>query len=111
MLHEGTVRGKVLNHQGVPIGACPLDGTRTRPQWRSKITIRGERDSDPATGEFIFPGELLTGPWSVQAASPFYPSVIQVNGFTTEIDPNVKDVVLQFPPIQMTPTAASPAGF
>ncbi|MFO1460689.1 MAG: LamG-like jellyroll fold domain-containing protein [Verrucomicrobiota bacterium] len=103
MLHEGTVRGKVLNHQGVPIGArVRLTGLGPARNGDPKITIRGERDSDPATGEFIFPGELLTGPWSVQAASPFYPSVIQVNGFTTEIDPNVKDVVLQFPPIRDT---------
>jgi hypothetical protein len=43
---------------------------------------------------------LLTGAWTVQAASPFYPTVIQVNGFTTDIDPNVTNVVLQFPPIQ-----------
>ena len=103
MLREGTVRGKVLNHQGVPIGArVRLTGLGPARNGDPKITIRGERDSDPATGEFIFPGQLLTGPWSVQAASPFYPSVIQVNGFTTEIDPNVNDLVLQFPPIRDT---------
>jgi hypothetical protein len=103
MLREGTVAGRVVNHQGVPIGArVRLNGLGPDVTGEPKITIRGERDSDPATGVFIFPGQLLTGPWSVQAASPFYPVVIQQNGFTTEIDPNVTDVVLQFPPIQDT---------
>ncbi|MBL9175134.1 MAG: carboxypeptidase regulatory-like domain-containing protein [Verrucomicrobiales bacterium] len=103
MLREGTVRGKVLNHQGVPIGArVRLTGLGPARNGEPKITIRGERDSDPATGEFIFPGQLLTGPWTVQAASPFYPAVIQTGGFTTEIDPNASDVILQFPPIRDT---------
>ncbi|MBK8001598.1 MAG: carboxypeptidase regulatory-like domain-containing protein [Verrucomicrobia bacterium] len=101
MLREGTVAGRVVNHQGVPIGArVRLNGIGPDKAGAPKITIRGERDSDPATGLFIFPRQLLTGPWTVQAASPFYPTVIQVNGFTTDIDPNVTNVVLQFPPIQ-----------
>ncbi len=101
MLREGTVAGRVLNHQGVPIGArIRLTGIGPALNGEPKITIRGERDSDPATGVFIFPGQLLAGPWTVQAASPFYPTVIQVSGFTTELDPNVTNVVLKFPPIQ-----------
>ncbi|HAV61008.1 MAG TPA: hypothetical protein DCY13_01415, partial [Verrucomicrobiales bacterium] len=44
--------------------------------------------------------QLLTGQWGVQAASPFYPTVISTSGFTTEFDPNVTNVVLRFPPIQ-----------
>ncbi|HSH14446.1 MAG TPA: carboxypeptidase regulatory-like domain-containing protein, partial [Verrucomicrobiae bacterium] len=103
MLREGTVAGRVVNHQGVPIGArVRLNGLGPDVTGAPKITIRGERDSDPATGVFIFPRQLLTGPWSVQAASPFYPVVIQQNGFTTEIDPNVTNVVLQFPPLRDT---------
>lgn len=103
MLREGSVKGRVLNHQGVPIGArVRLTGLGPARNGEPKITIRGERDSDPATGEFIFPGQLLVGPWSVQAASPFYPAVIQVNGFTTEIDPNATNVVLQFLSIRET---------
>ncbi|MCW5558854.1 MAG: carboxypeptidase regulatory-like domain-containing protein, partial [Verrucomicrobiae bacterium] len=103
MLREGTVAGRVLNHQGVPIGArVRLTGLGPALNGEPKITIRGERDSDPATGLFIFPGQLLAGPWTVQAASPFYPTVIQTSGFTTEIDPHATNVVLQFPPIQDT---------
>ncbi len=101
MLREGTVAGRIVNHQGVPIGArVRLNGIGPDKTGAPKITIRGERDSDPATGLFIFPGQLLTGPWTVQAASPFYPTVIQASGFTTDIDPNVTGLVLQFPPIQ-----------
>ncbi len=101
MMREGTVTGKVLNHQGVPIGArVRLNGLGPDKAGAPKITIRGERDSDPATGLFIFPRSLLTGAWTLQAASPFYPTVIQVGGYTTDIDPNVTNVVLQFPPIQ-----------
>jgi len=103
MLREGTVAGRVVNHQGVPIGArVRLTGRGPALNGEPKMTIRGERDSDPATGLFIFPGQLLAGPWTVQAASPFYPVVIQANGFTTEIEPNATNVVLQFPPIQDT---------
>jgi len=101
MLPEGTVAGKVLNHQGVPIGTrVRLTGLGPDISGAPKITIRGERDSDPATGLFIFPGQLLTGPWTVQAASPFYPTVISASGFTTDIDRNVTNVVLKFPPLQ-----------
>ncbi|MBI1176201.1 hypothetical protein GC207_02040, partial [bacterium] len=101
MLREGTIAGKVLNHQGVPIGAkVRLTGLGPDYTGAPKITIRGDSESDPATGLFVFPGQLLTGPWTVQAASPFYPTVIKTDGYTTEIDPNDTNVVLQFPPIQ-----------
>ena len=103
MLREGTVAGRVLNHQGIPIGArVRLTGLGPDLTGAPKITIRGERDSDPATGLFIFPGQLLVGPWTVQAASPFYTVTISTNGLTTDIDPNVTNVVLQFPPVQET---------
>ncbi|MBN8246992.1 MAG: carboxypeptidase regulatory-like domain-containing protein, partial [Verrucomicrobia bacterium] len=103
MRREGTVAGRIVNHQGVPIGArVRLTGIGPALNGEPKTTIRGERDSDPATGLFIFPGQLLAGPWTVQAASPFYPVVIQTSGFTTEIDPNVTNVVLQFPPTRDT---------
>jgi hypothetical protein len=101
MLREGTVAGRVLNHQGVPIGArVRLTGLGPDATGKPSATIRGERDSDPATGLFIFPGQLFAGPWTVQAASPFYPSVIKASGYTSEIDPNVTNVVLQFPPLR-----------
>lgn len=99
-LAEGSVYGKVINHQGVPIGArVRLTGIGPALNGDPKMTVRGERDSDPATGIFIFPGQLLTGPWTLQVASPFYPSILTQNGFTTEIDPNVTNIVMQFPPV------------
>lgn len=98
---QGTISGKVLNHQGVPIGVrVRLTGLGPTPTGAPATTLRGERDTDPATGAFSFPGQLLAGPWTVQAASPFYPIVIKASGFTTEIDPNVTNVILQFPPNQ-----------
>src|SRR5690606_38972337 len=67
MLREGTIAGRVVNHQGVPVGArVRLTGIGPDLTGAPKITIRGERDSDPATGLFIFPGQLLAGPWTVQ---------------------------------------------
>jgi len=100
-LVQGTVSGRVLNHQGVPIGArVRLTGLGPSPTGQPTTTIRGERDSDPATGQFSFPNQLLAGPWGLQVASPFYPVVLSTNGFTTEINPDVTNVVLQFPAIR-----------
>ena len=97
---EGSIYGRVLNHQNVPIGAkVRLSGLGPNKTGEPQLTMRGEMDSDPATGLFAFPGMLLAGPWTLQAASPFYPTIISQSGFTTEIDPNVANVVLQFPPV------------
>ena len=97
---QGTISGTVLNSQGVPIGArVRLTGLGPDSTGEPVVTIRGDTDSDPATGQFIFPNVLLAGPWGLQAASPFYPAIIQTNGFTTEIDPDVSGIVLQFPPV------------
>ena len=96
---QGTVSGRVQNHQGVPIGTrVRLTGLGPSQTGEPSTTIRGELNSDPASGEFTFPLQLLAGPWTVQAASPFYPAVISQSGFTTEIDPDATNVVLQFPP-------------
>ncbi|MBL9167133.1 MAG: carboxypeptidase regulatory-like domain-containing protein [Verrucomicrobiales bacterium] len=98
---EGSVTGQVVNHQGVPIGArVRLNGIGPAINGEPKMTIRGELDSDPATGLFIFPGNLLAGPWTLQVASPFYPVILSKEGFTTELDPNVTNVVMKFPPIR-----------
>lgn len=100
-LVQGSLSGRVVNHQGVPIGArVRLTGLGPSATGEPATTIRGERDSDPATGEFSFPRQLLAGGWGLQVASPFYPSVITANGFTTEIDPDVTGVELRFPPIR-----------
>ncbi len=97
---QGTISGTVLNSQGVPIGAAVrLTGFGPDLAGAPTVGIRGDVTSDPATGQFIFPNVLLAGPWGLQAASPFYPTVIQTSGFTTEIDPDVTGVVLQFPPV------------
>ena len=98
---QGTVAGTVLNPQGVPIGAAVrLTGIGPDVEGNPVVSIRGDTTSDPATGAFGFTNVLLAGPWGVQAASPFYPVVIQTNGFTTEISPDATGIVLQFPPIQ-----------
>ncbi|HAV63462.1 MAG TPA: hypothetical protein DCY13_13980, partial [Verrucomicrobiales bacterium] len=100
-LAPGTIAGTVLNHQGVPIGArVRLTGIGPRANGEPSIIIRGERDSDPATGRFIFPGQALAGPWGVQVATPFYQVVLSQSGTTTAIDPNVTNLVFQFPSVR-----------
>lgn len=97
---QGSVSGKVLNGQGIPIGATVrLTGLGPDLTGAPVMTIRGDTTSDPATGLFTFPNVLLNGPWALQAASPFYPVILQTNGFTTEIDPDVSGIVLRFPPV------------
>ena len=97
---QGSLSGKVLNGQGVPIGAdVRLTGVGPDPTGAPVTTVRGDTTSDPATGQFSFTSVLLTGPWGLQAASPFYPVILQTNGFTTILNPNVSGVVLQFPPV------------
>ncbi|MGA2656274.1 MAG: LamG-like jellyroll fold domain-containing protein [Verrucomicrobiota bacterium] len=95
----GTVWGKVLNAQGVPIGATvELTGLGPDPTGAPATTMRGAMNSDPATGIFGFTNVLFPGGWQLQAASPFYPEVIMTNGFTTVVSLEATNIVLQFPP-------------
>ncbi len=100
-LREGTVSGRVLNAQGVPIGArVRLTGVGPLANGAPSTIIRGEANSDPALGTFTFEGALLAGPWGLQAASPFYPTIPTASGATTQLDPDVTGVELRFPPVQ-----------
>lgn len=100
-LRSGTVSGRVVNGQGVPIGArLRLNGLGPLPTGYPSVIIRGERDSDPATGLFEFPNALLVGPWNVQAANPFYRVILTESGFSTSVDPNVSNLVMRFPPVR-----------
>jgi hypothetical protein len=97
---QGSISGTVLNGQGIPIGAeVELTGLGPDQNGAPSTTVRGTTTSDPATGHFGFSNVLLVGSWGLQAASPFYPVVVQSNGFITEFNLNVTGVVLQFPPI------------
>jgi hypothetical protein len=97
---QGSVSGTVLNGQGVPIGAAVrLTGLGPDVTGMPVTTIRGDTTSDPASGAFGFTNVLLAGPFGLQAASPFYPVVVQTNGFTTPITPDATGMVLQFPPV------------
>ncbi len=97
-LREGTVSGKVLNGQGVPIGArVRLTGVGPLLNGDVGFIIRGERDSDPALGTFEFPGDALAGDYGLQAASPFFPQVISLSGRTSSVSPDATDQILQFP--------------
>ncbi len=96
---QGSVSGTVLNGQGIPIGAeVRLTGLGPDSTGAPVTAIRGDVTSDPATGRFGFTNVLLAGPWGLQAASPFYPTVVQTNGFTTILNLNVSGIVLRFPP-------------
>lgn len=98
-LRQGTIAGKVLNGQGVPIGArVRLTGIGPLLNGAPSFILRGERDSDPALGTFEFVGQALVGSWGLQAANPFYPVVISQSGQTTSVEPHATNIVLQFPP-------------
>ncbi|MCL4787023.1 MAG: carboxypeptidase regulatory-like domain-containing protein, partial [Verrucomicrobia bacterium] len=94
----GTIGGKVINGQSVPIGAAVrLTGIGPLPNGDVGFRIRGDTISDPATGEFSFPNAAFIGSFGLQAASPFFPVVISASGFTTSINPNSTSNILQFP--------------
>ena len=100
----GSISGVTLNGQGFRIGArvrlttLGLDG-----KGLPTTVLRGDVNSDPATGEFSFIGQLPAGPWGLQAASPFFPTVISRAGQTHSPDQlNETNVVLQFPADQQT---------
>ena len=100
-LPSGTISGTILNGQGVPIGArVRLTGIGPRRNGDLGFIIRGERNSDPALGTFEFPGQALIGDWGLQAASPFFPTVISQNGQTSSVEPNATGLILQFPVIE-----------
>jgi Bacterial Ig-like domain/Carboxypeptidase regulatory-like domain len=102
-LRQGTVSGIVLNHQGVPIGAkVRLTGIGPLEDGSPGLMIRGEKNSDAAEGTFSFPNKLMVGDWAVQVASPFYSVVLNQVGRTTEFEPNVTNLVMQFPPREDT---------
>lgn len=102
-LPTGTVSGTVLNGQGVPIGArVRLTGIGPTNVGDVGFQIRGEGNSDPATGVFSFAGAAMVGDYGVQAASPFFPNVISTSGRTTRIDPDATGLVLQFPDEDVT---------
>ncbi|MDB6037199.1 MAG: LamG domain protein jellyroll fold domain protein, partial [Verrucomicrobiales bacterium] len=87
LLRPGTVSGKVLNGQGVPIGAkVRLTGVGPLPNGAPSFIIRGEMNSDQALGTFEFPNGILVGPFGLQAASPFFPVVISSSGQTTSTE-------------------------
>jgi hypothetical protein len=95
---KGRVTGRVLNGQGVPIGAAVrVTGEGLSAKMRPTIVVRGDANSDPATGEFAFDG-VAVGNIQLQAASPFFPTVISTSRNTTSTDLDALNVVLQFPP-------------
>jgi Tol biopolymer transport system component/protocatechuate 3,4-dioxygenase beta subunit len=101
-LPTGEVAGHVLNDQGIPIGArVRLTGLGLNEKGEPATVKVGDRDSDPATGEFRI-GGLAQGPWALQVANPFYPVVIHTNSITTRDALDVTNVVMQFPPRRET---------
>jgi hypothetical protein len=98
LLRPGTVSGQVLNGQGVPIGA-KVRLTRIGPAANGapSFVVRGEMNSDAALGTFAFTNAVLAGSFGLQAASPFFPSVISSSGVTTSTEPDSTNNVLQFP--------------
>jgi len=95
------ISGTVLNGQGVPIGArVRLTGIGPNGVGYPTFITRAELNSDPALGTFLFDGQAFVGDWGLQAASPFFPTVISTSGRTTSFDPDATGIVLQFPPVQ-----------
>ncbi len=103
LLGKGTISGTTVNGQGVPIGArVRLTGIGPSLVGSPVTVIRGERNSDPALGTFEFPDQALVGDWGLQAASPFYPVIIDTNGRTTNLEPNATGIVMRFPAVRET---------
>ncbi len=100
-LPRASISGMVRNGQGVPIGAkVRLTGLGPKPNGEPTMRIKADLNSNPALGTFSFPNGTFIGDWGLQAASPFFPVVVSTSGRTTQLDPEVRDVVLQFPPVQ-----------
>ena len=100
---KGSVSGVVLNDQAIPIGArVRLTGLGRLENGAPGFVVLGDQNSDAATGEFRFGGQLMVGDWGVQAASPFYTVVLSTSGRTTETELSVTNLVLQFPPRRET---------
>ncbi|MGV3773442.1 MAG: MSCRAMM family protein, partial [Verrucomicrobiales bacterium] len=98
MRAKGSVSGQVLNGQGVPIGAAVrVTGEGLSANMAPTIVVRGDANSDPASGLFSYDG-IAVGNIQLQAASPFFPMVISVARNTTSTEPNATNVILQFPP-------------
>ncbi|HEU5123392.1 MAG TPA: carboxypeptidase regulatory-like domain-containing protein [Verrucomicrobiae bacterium] len=95
----GSIGGVVLNDQAIPIGArVRLTGLGMLENGAPGMVIRGDRDSDAATGEFFFQNAAMVGDWGIQVASPFYTVVLSTSGRTTDFEPSVTNLVMQFPP-------------
>jgi hypothetical protein len=100
-LGQARIGGTVINGQSVPIGArVRLTGIGPNGVGYPTFITRAELNSDPALGTFEFNGQAFVGDWGLQAASPFFPTVITTSGRTTSINPNATGLVLQFPPVQ-----------
>jgi hypothetical protein len=94
---KGRVAGRVLNGQGVPIGAAVrVTGEGLSAKMNPTVVIRGDTTSDPQTGEFSVEG-VAVGNVQVQAASPFFPTVITASARTTSTERDATNIVLQFP--------------
>ncbi len=97
MRPKGRVAGRVLNGQGVPIGAAVrVTGEGLTAKMDPTTVVRGDTTSDPATGEFSVEG-VAVGNIQVQAASPFFPTVISTSRSTTSTERDATNLVLQFP--------------
>jgi hypothetical protein len=99
---KGKIAGRVFNGQDVGIGAAVrVTGEGLSPTMAPTIVVRGDADSDAATGEFSFDG-VAVGNIQVQAASPFYPLVISQAVNTTTTETNATNIVLKFPAARET---------
>jgi hypothetical protein len=102
-LPKASISGIVKNGQNVPIGAkVRLTGIGPKPNGEPTMRVKADLNSDPALGTFSFPNGTFIGDWGLQAASPFFPVVVSASGRTTQIDPVVENVLLQFPAVQET---------
>ncbi|MFN0129716.1 MAG: Ig-like domain-containing protein, partial [Verrucomicrobiales bacterium] len=102
-LPKASISGVVKNGQGVPIGArVRLTGLGPKPNGEPTMRIKSDIDSDPALGTFSFPNGTFVGDWGLQAANPLFPVVVSTSGRTTQVDPVVTGVVLQFPAVRET---------
>ncbi len=97
-LPSASLRGTVVNHQDVPIGA-DVTVLAFGPNKFGAPSIKefGPFPSGPASGAWSA-GGFLVGPYSVTAQSPLLVGSGFVEGLLTPQEPRLTNVIVRFPP-------------
>ena len=109
-LSQGTVSGRTTDADNRPTGALTrVTGLTVSQTGAPTVKELGRLTTSPITGAFSFSGiprfDLATfqtagirgGDFTLQAATPFSPTIAQLRGQLNTTTPNLSDLVLRFP--------------